>query len=340
MNDIQMGCGRTGPFFSFEPAGIVPDIISLSKSIDGYGTPMALTLMRPEYDVWRPGEYNGTLRGYNSAFVTAARALEVFWSDGTLQARTTASGEKVGRALTGLAQRYGLPAPRGRGPACGLPFDRPGAAREVWRAAYRAGLLVETAGPQDEVVKILPPLTIGYEQSEKGLGILDEAIASTAGRRAVAASSDEREDAPSGPPPPTARADQQIIGSTERVKRMSVDLVGFLGVVLVAYVVPGPDFLVVVRSATDHPAKGRAAALGAQSGLCVHMLAAAIGLSVLAARSPVIYDAIKLLGAAYLVYLGGRAVGAPPPPPPPPRRGAEKTGPPDRVDWAPPPPGP
>ncbi|TQJ85532.1 LysE family translocator [Streptomyces sp. SLBN-31] len=89
---------------------------------------------------------------------------------------------------------------------------------------------------------------------------------------------------------------------------MSVDLVGFLGVVLVAYVVPGPDFLVVVRSATEHPVKGRAAALGAQAGLCVHMLAAAVGLSVIAARSPVVYDAVKLLGATYLVYLGIRAV--------------------------------
>lgn len=89
---------------------------------------------------------------------------------------------------------------------------------------------------------------------------------------------------------------------------MSVDLVGFLGVVLVAYVVPGPDFLVVVRSATAHPAQGRAAALGAQTGLCVHMLAAAAGLSLIAARSPAVYDTIKLLGAAYLVYLGGRAV--------------------------------
>ncbi|AWE54209.1 LysE family translocator [Streptomyces nigra] len=89
---------------------------------------------------------------------------------------------------------------------------------------------------------------------------------------------------------------------------MSVDLVGFLGVVLLAYVVPGPDFLVVLRSATEHPAKGRAAALGAQSGLCVHMLAAAVGLSVVAARSPVIYDAIRLGGAGYLVYLGVRAV--------------------------------
>ncbi|MFF8289695.1 LysE family translocator [Streptomyces sp. NPDC016309] len=89
---------------------------------------------------------------------------------------------------------------------------------------------------------------------------------------------------------------------------MSVDLAGFLGVVVVAYVVPGPDFLVVVRSAAEHPSKGRAAALGAQAGLCVHMLAAAVGLSVVAARSPAVYDAIKLLGAAYLVCLGVRAV--------------------------------
>ncbi|PVC80762.1 LysE family translocator [Streptomyces sp. CS090A] len=89
---------------------------------------------------------------------------------------------------------------------------------------------------------------------------------------------------------------------------MSVDLMGFLGVVLVAYIVPGPDFLVVVRSAAEHPVKGRAAALGAQAGLCVHMLAAAVGLSVVAARSPVVFNIIKLLGAAYLVYLGVRAV--------------------------------
>ncbi|MEV8550712.1 LysE family translocator [Streptomyces glaucescens] len=89
---------------------------------------------------------------------------------------------------------------------------------------------------------------------------------------------------------------------------MSVDLVGFLGVVLVAYVVPGPDFLVVVRSATEHSAKGRAAALGAQTGLCVHMVAAVAGLSLIATRSPVVYEAIKLLGAAYLVHMGIRAI--------------------------------
>ncbi|MFF0007663.1 LysE family translocator [Streptomyces tibetensis] len=89
---------------------------------------------------------------------------------------------------------------------------------------------------------------------------------------------------------------------------MTVDLLGFLGVVLVAYVVPGPDFLVVVRSAAEDPSKGRAAALGAQTGLCAHMLAAAAGLSVIATRTPAVYDGIRLMGAAYLVYLGVRAV--------------------------------
>jgi threonine/homoserine/homoserine lactone efflux protein len=89
---------------------------------------------------------------------------------------------------------------------------------------------------------------------------------------------------------------------------MSVDLVGFLGVVLLAYLVPGPDFLVVLRAAASRPAEGRAAALGAQTGLCAHMLAAAVGLSLIAARSPVCFEAVRLLGAAYLVYLGVRAV--------------------------------
>src|SRR5690606_5756035 len=81
VDDIQMGCGRTGKFFSFEEAGIVPDIVCLSKSISGYGIPMSLTLVRPDLDVWQPGEHNGTFRGISPAFVTAAAALRLYWSD-------------------------------------------------------------------------------------------------------------------------------------------------------------------------------------------------------------------------------------------------------------------
>lgn len=127
------------------------------------------------------------LRGYNPAFVTAARALEVFWSDGALAARTATLGERVRRSLAETAHHHGLAGPRGRGLAWGLPMDRPGAAREVCDAAYRAGLLLETAGPQDEVVKLLPPLTVAEGQLEQGLAILDEAVAAVSGTRTLVA---------------------------------------------------------------------------------------------------------------------------------------------------------
>src|SRR5690606_16705635 len=69
VDDIQAGCGRTGSFFSFEPAGIQPDIITLSKSLSGYGLPMSLVLIKPELDIWKPGAHSGTFRGNNLAFI-------------------------------------------------------------------------------------------------------------------------------------------------------------------------------------------------------------------------------------------------------------------------------
>ncbi|CAL9412094.1 Diaminobutyrate--2-oxoglutarate transaminase [Streptomyces sp. enrichment culture] len=187
VDDVHTGCGRTGPFFSFETSGVVPGLVRLSKPTGGHGRPAALTPMRPEYDVWRPGEHNGTFRGCNPAFVTATRALEVSWSDGALRARTAVLGERVRRSLSETARRHGLPAPRGRGPAWGLPLDHPGAAREVCDAAHRAGLLLETAGLQDEVVRLLPPLTVTDGRMERGLVVLDEAVAAVAGARGTAA---------------------------------------------------------------------------------------------------------------------------------------------------------
>ena len=83
VDDIQAGCGRTGTFFSFEPAGIQPDLVCLSKSISGSGLPMSLTLIRPDLDIWSPGEHNGTFRGNNAAFVTATEALS-WWADQAL----------------------------------------------------------------------------------------------------------------------------------------------------------------------------------------------------------------------------------------------------------------
>jgi diaminobutyrate-2-oxoglutarate transaminase len=179
LDDVQMGCGRTGPFFSFEDAGIKPDIVCLSKSIGGYGIPMALTLIRPDLDVWEPGEHNGTFRGISPAFVTATEALRVYWSDDELEKSTKAKGERIAAAFQGIVEAYpdaNLLA-KGRGLARGLEFANGDLAGKVCAAAFERGLLMETSGPDGEVMKLLPPLTLTDDELTKGLSIIDESIA-------------------------------------------------------------------------------------------------------------------------------------------------------------------
>lgn len=128
VDDVQMGCGRTGPFFSFEPAGITPDIVCLSKSISGYGLPLALTLIRPDLDIWAPGEHNGTFRGINPALVTGTAALRAYWGDDTLERGTHLKGKRIMAALTATARLCRWHPDPGARPRHGL---RPGVRR--WR---------------------------------------------------------------------------------------------------------------------------------------------------------------------------------------------------------------
>ncbi|MEE1808158.1 diaminobutyrate--2-oxoglutarate transaminase [Streptomyces sp. BE133] len=177
VDDVQVGCGRTGPFFSFEDAGIVPDLICLSKSIGGYGLPLALLLVRPDLDVWPPGAHSGTFRGVNPAFVTATEALRTYWRDDTLEKSTRARGEWVGTALQGIVNAHpgaGL-STRGRGLVHGLVVGAE-LADAVSDEAFAQGLLVETSGPRDEVVKLLPPLTVSDAELAEGLAILEESV--------------------------------------------------------------------------------------------------------------------------------------------------------------------
>jgi diaminobutyrate-2-oxoglutarate transaminase len=184
VDDVQMGVGRTGPFFSFESAGIHPDIVCVSKSISGYGLPMALVLMRPEHDVWSPGEHNGTFRGNNPAFVTATAALRTFWADDELATSTVRAGEAVHQALSRTAydvRGLASASARGRGLARGLRFDQPELAEAVAAEAFRRGLLIETAGPRDEVLKLMPALTIPSADLEAGLEIIDSSVRTVVG---------------------------------------------------------------------------------------------------------------------------------------------------------------
>ncbi|WP_369810857.1 diaminobutyrate--2-oxoglutarate transaminase [Isoptericola sp. b408] len=183
LDDIQMGCGRTGGFFSFEEAGIVPDIITLSKSISGYGLPLAITLVRPELDIFEPGEHNGTFRGFAPAFATASEALRTYWSDDALEKDVLAKGKIIEGFFDEIVARYPKLdlVSKGRGLARGLQFPDGETADKVTTGAFERHMLVETSGPDDEVVKLLPPLTITEDELRKGLTILDEAITEALG---------------------------------------------------------------------------------------------------------------------------------------------------------------
>jgi diaminobutyrate-2-oxoglutarate transaminase len=181
VDDIQAGCGRTGTFFSFEPAGIYPDIVTLSKSLSGYGLPMAVLLMKPEHDVWKPGQHNGTFRGNNMAFVTATAALNHYWSDGKFQASIEKKAQVIAQNLDNLVKNYpgARMTRRGRGMMQGLAFKDAAMADQVTKLAFQNGLIIETSGGHDEVVKLLVPLTIEQEKLLAGLDILEQAIADT-----------------------------------------------------------------------------------------------------------------------------------------------------------------
>lgn len=182
VDEIQVGCGRTGPFFGFERAGIRPDIITLSKSLSGYGVPLSVVLMRPELDVLSPGEHNGTFRGHNLAFVTAAAALDAYWSDARLSGEVERKGAHVHERLSAIADRHpelGLSV-RGVGMIQGLACTDTELPSRISELCFERGVLVETAGPRDEVLKLIPPLTIEDALLDEGLDAIAASVAKLA----------------------------------------------------------------------------------------------------------------------------------------------------------------
>jgi diaminobutyrate-2-oxoglutarate transaminase len=175
VDDVQAGCGRTGTFFSFEPAGIYPDIVCLSKSISGFGLPMALLLVRPEYDVWKPGEHNGTFRGNSLAFVAATEAL-AFWSDDVLRDAVARKADIVASHLGDIVRDFPDQAEaRGRGLMQGVAWKDTRIAGLVSAQAFEMGVIAEVCGPDDDVIKVMPPLTIEDAVLEQGLRTLQSA---------------------------------------------------------------------------------------------------------------------------------------------------------------------
>lgn len=178
VDDIQAGCGRTGGFFSFEEAGIEPDIICMSKSLSGLGLPLALDLIKPEHDIWDPGEHNGTFRGFNGAFVTATETLNRFWRDDTFEKEVERKAALIRKELDAITAEFpdAKFEHRGRGLIQGLFSPVPGLAEAVTAEGFERGLIIEQSGPEAEVMKLLPPLIIEDETLAEGFAIIRESL--------------------------------------------------------------------------------------------------------------------------------------------------------------------
>ncbi|MDT8376431.1 MAG: diaminobutyrate--2-oxoglutarate transaminase [Mariprofundaceae bacterium] len=183
IDDIQMGNGRTGTFFSFERAGIKPDMVTVSKSI-GTGLPMSLLLMRPDLDQWKPGEHTGTFRGNNLAFIAATKALE-YWDSPAFAEGIVYKGKLFEKGLQAILGKYTDMETelRGVGMVWGVEFADHDFAGTVSEEAFSRNLIIETAGANGQVLKFLPALTIEEELIEEGLKIIDESIAAVVATR-------------------------------------------------------------------------------------------------------------------------------------------------------------
>ena len=178
VDDIQAGAGRTGTFFSFEPARVKPDIVTMAKSISGYGLPMSVVLIDRRFDQWAPGEHNGTFRGNCHAFVTATAALREFWREDTFEKTIHERSQQLTDRLESIVRKHGPHAieRRGRGMMQGILFDSGEVAADVVSAAFDRGLIIETSGPEDEIVKCLAPLTITESAFDRGLTLLERSV--------------------------------------------------------------------------------------------------------------------------------------------------------------------
>ncbi|MBN1474815.1 MAG: diaminobutyrate--2-oxoglutarate transaminase [Syntrophaceae bacterium] len=177
IDDIQVGNGRTGYFFSFEKSGVKPDIVTLSKSFAGYGLPLSVVLFKRDLDIWKPGQHTGTFRGNNLAFVSAAAALD-YWKDDSFSKEIFRKGKIMEARLENIKGKYPeLNAEvRGRGFVYGLAVSPAEQAKKIAKECFKNKLILELAGADNDVIKFLAPLTITDEVLTEGLNILEKSI--------------------------------------------------------------------------------------------------------------------------------------------------------------------
>ena len=188
-DEVQTGLGRTGAYFAFQHAGVVPDVLVLSKAIGG-GLPLSVVIYREALDAWRPGAHAGTFRGNQLAMVAGLATLKVIRTE-RLDLAAASLGQRLMGRLRQLQTQYRfLGDVRGRGLMLGIevvepgsghesgkaPPNRPTTAAALQAACLRRGLILEIGGRFGSTIRLLPPLTMTERQADQVADILTASV--------------------------------------------------------------------------------------------------------------------------------------------------------------------
>lgn len=182
-DEVQTGFYRTGKLFSFEHTGAVPDIITMSKGVGGVGFPLSLIIYKKELDIWEPGTHIGTFRGNQLAMAAGSASLK-FIIENNIENHTKELGKKMLERLVGIMDKSAhIGDVRGIGLMFGVEYVKdknskepyPEMAAKIKKKCYEKGLIVETGGYYNNVIRFLPPLVTTPTIAENGLNIFESA---------------------------------------------------------------------------------------------------------------------------------------------------------------------
>ncbi|WP_338448946.1 4-aminobutyrate--2-oxoglutarate transaminase [Niallia oryzisoli] len=194
-DEIQTGFARTGKYFAIEHFDVVPDLITVSKSM-GAGVPISGVIGSKEImDQSEPGELGGTYSGSPLGCKAALAVLEIIEEE-NLNQRGQEIGEKVMDHFERLTEKFDCIGDiRGLGAMCAMEIVKDRDSKEpakdltnsIIKEANRRGLLLFSAGVYSNVLRLLMPLVITDEQLEEGLNILEQAIEAAVAANSVTA---------------------------------------------------------------------------------------------------------------------------------------------------------
>lgn len=170
VDEVQTGMGRTGQLYSFEHYGIIPDIVTLAKGLAN-GLPAGALLGKSSLaPAFGPGSHGSTFGGNKLAMAAALETLHIMKEAGFLEEVRSKSAILLEQLQFAFQDHPKISAVRGLGMMIGI--ETSASLSKVVEAARQKGLIILTAG--ENVIRLLPPLTISREEIQQGIAILKE----------------------------------------------------------------------------------------------------------------------------------------------------------------------